>query len=109
MTLTYTYRIAVQSITFGWFLSFGGNSTSLSAIPNPDRFSARVSNPNATLEFVFDASIPDGSLFRSLVTVTTITNGVPSSSSSFAGSVALKLGGTIRSLIYCTCARIERV
>ncbi|XP_065826777.1 uncharacterized protein [Oscarella lobularis] len=92
VTLTYTYRIAVQSITFGWFLSFGGNSTSLSAIPNPDRFSARVSNPNATLEFVFDASIPDGSLFRSLVTVTTITNGVPSSSSSFAGSVALKLG-----------------
>ncbi|XP_065846288.1 uncharacterized protein [Oscarella lobularis] len=92
VTLTYVHRTAAQSVTFGWFLSLGGSSTTLSAVPNPGRFSASVSGLTATLEFDFDASIPDGSSFRPLVTVTTVTNGIPSSSSSFAGSVIVKLG-----------------
>ena len=104
VTLTYVHRTAAQSVTFGWFLSLGGSSTTLSAVPNPGRFSASVSGLTATLEFDFDASIPDGSSFRPLVTVTTVTNGIPSSSSSFAGSVIVKLGGTMRTLIHCTCA-----
>ena len=104
MTLTYTSRVAAQSVTFGWFLSLGGNSTTLSAVPNAARFSASTSGLTTMLEFDFDASIPDGSSFRPLVTVTTVTNGIPSSSSSFAGSVIVKLGGTIRTLIHCTCA-----
>ncbi|XP_065845801.1 uncharacterized protein [Oscarella lobularis] len=92
VTLTYTSRVAAQSVTFGWFLSLGGNSTTLSAVPNAARFSASTSGLTTMLEFDFDASIPDGSSFRPLVTVTTVTNGIPSSSSSFAGSVIVKLG-----------------
>ena len=81
-------------------MNVGGNSTSLSAVPG---FVATTSDLNATLDF--NVSIPDGSSFRPLVTVTTVTNGVPSYSFFFRGSVTVKLGGTIRTTIdHCTCA-----
>ena len=88
MTLTYTSRVAAQSVTFQWFLSLGAKSTSLFNVPNPARFSANASGLTATLEFDFDASIADELSFRPLVTVTTVIRGMTFSSSSFAGSVA---------------------
>ncbi|XP_065831330.1 uncharacterized protein [Oscarella lobularis] len=87
ITLTYAFHGAAQSIGVAWFMNVGGNSTSLSAVPG---FVATTSDLNATLDF--NVSIPDGSSFRPLVTVTTVTNGVPSYSFFFRGSVTVKLG-----------------
>ncbi|XP_065826789.1 uncharacterized protein [Oscarella lobularis] len=88
VTLRYFCRLPAQSVLFGWFIIVDGVSTSLSGVSNPARFTTSVSGPNATLEFNFDATIQDGASFRPVATVIIGS----SSSSTFAGSVTVKLG-----------------
>ena len=103
VTLRYFCRLPAQSVLFGWFIIVDGVSTSLSGVSNPARFTTSVSGPNATLEFNFDATIQDGASFRPVATVIIGS----SSSSTFAGSVTVKLGGsTVLFDIHCTCANL---
>ena len=105
VTLTYHYpfRGLAPSISFGWFIAVaaaGRNDTPISvrSYLNAAGFRESSSGLKASLDFTFDSSIPDGSSFRPLVIVTTVTtDGVLSSSSSFAGSVTVKVGGTMYS------------